>query len=92
MTYWAQHRGGAVVSAEVVGLSSRLANAAVAYVRYFGKFAWPTHLAVFYPRAQAIPLWHAAHVAGVQHRVDLGARVRLALERSDLDPLDAAQR
>src|SRR5205823_5124343 len=59
VTYWAQHRAGAVVSAEIFPLSARLANAASAYARYLGKFVWPTQLAVFYPRAESIPLSHA---------------------------------
>ncbi len=36
--------------------SARLANAAVSYVRYIGKFLWPADLAVFYPHPGTWPL------------------------------------
>lgn len=36
--------------------AARLANAAVSYVRYIGKFFWPADLAVFYPHPGTWPL------------------------------------
>jgi tetratricopeptide (TPR) repeat protein len=60
VTYWAQQRGGAVVKIQNFPLPARIANAAVAYVRYLGKLFWPTKLTVFYPRPQTIPAWEVA--------------------------------
>ena len=57
VTFWAEKKIGAVQSLENVALTSRLANALVAYVTYLGKMIWPTRLAVFYPLPGAIPLW-----------------------------------
>lgn len=39
----------AIVSLEEIGLSSRFANAPVAYVGYLSLLIWPDNLAVFYP-------------------------------------------
>jgi protein O-mannosyl-transferase len=36
---------------------TRLENALVSYVRYFGKTFWPSRLAVFYPYPAAWPMW-----------------------------------
>jgi protein O-mannosyl-transferase len=47
ITYRVQKAGGAMV--EKIPLTGRLANAAVAAVRYLHKFAWPFNLAVCYP-------------------------------------------
>jgi tetratricopeptide (TPR) repeat protein len=47
VTYFVQKGGGSV--SETVSVTARLANAVVAVVRYLGKFAWPTDLAVLYP-------------------------------------------
>src|SRR5207253_8227740 len=38
-------------SVETVPLAARLSNAAVAYIRYIGKFVFPVNLAVLYPMA-----------------------------------------
>jgi tetratricopeptide (TPR) repeat protein len=46
-TYFVQKGGGSV--SEALNFPARLANAAVAVIRYLGKFAWPTDLAVLYP-------------------------------------------
>jgi Flp pilus assembly protein TadD len=43
VTIWAQH------PVEVVPVSTRAANAALAYLRYMGKMFWPAHLAILYP-------------------------------------------
>ncbi|HLG17627.1 MAG TPA: tetratricopeptide repeat protein [Blastocatellia bacterium] len=58
ITVIAQSRSGAVGSAEAFPAPARLANAAVAYVAYLRKSAWPSDLAVFYPHPLAgIPVW-----------------------------------
>jgi len=49
VTLWAQQRGGSVTAFDGLPLELRLANAAISYVRYLGKVAWPSKLAVFYP-------------------------------------------
>ena len=48
VTLWAQQKGGAVSSMEIVPLQARIANALVAYLRYIGKTLWPTDLAAIY--------------------------------------------
>ncbi len=58
VTYWAQLTGGATRPIEAYPVGVRLANAAVAYVRYLGKAIWPANLAPFYPHPGAsLPLW-----------------------------------
>ena len=59
-TYFAQHKGEAVVTVAAVPLAERLTNAALAYVRYMGKMVWPDHLAVFYPFVRDWPAWQVA--------------------------------
>jgi tetratricopeptide (TPR) repeat protein len=49
ITALAQRVGGAILSAEQIPLTVRLANAALAYIGYIGMTVWPRHLAVFYP-------------------------------------------
>jgi len=49
VTYIAHKQGGAVASAQLVPLATRIENALVSYVAYVSKTFWPTHLAVFYP-------------------------------------------
>src|SRR2546430_6298504 len=38
----------------------RLANAAVAYVRYLGKFFWPTKMIYLYTLPTRVPIAHSA--------------------------------
>jgi Flp pilus assembly protein TadD len=52
----AQHHG-IVVSAQQIPIYFRIANALVSYMTYIGKLLWPSHLAVFYPYPQTIPVW-----------------------------------
>jgi protein O-mannosyl-transferase len=52
VTFLAQKQGGAVVSLETIPMGMRLANAAIAYVQYLVKMAWPIHLAPLYPYPQ----------------------------------------
>jgi tetratricopeptide (TPR) repeat protein len=42
---------------KVFPLSSRLANAPVAFVTYLGKTFWPHDMAIIYPFSEQIPLW-----------------------------------
>jgi tetratricopeptide (TPR) repeat protein len=58
VTIVAQNRGGAVSDVASLGLSTRLANAVVEYMRYLGKTFWPGSLAVFYPHpGSSLPAW-----------------------------------
>jgi tetratricopeptide (TPR) repeat protein len=49
VTFLAQSRSGAVSALAALPLTSRVANAAIAYVGYIRKIVWPTQLAVLYP-------------------------------------------
>ncbi|MGH7786891.1 MAG: tetratricopeptide repeat protein [Candidatus Binatia bacterium] len=60
ITYRVQHMAGAVVSADVVPLDARLANAVVAYGTYLWKTVLPLHLAPFYPLHLPVPAWQTA--------------------------------
>ena len=62
VTFSAQQRGGAVVTA--ASLSARLGNAAVSYVAYIGKMLWPLHLAAFYP-ARLLSVWSVSAGVGL---------------------------
>jgi hypothetical protein len=57
VTFWAQNKGGAVVSMEYLPFPERVANAIISYVSYLGKIFWPVDLAVFYPYEHSFPLW-----------------------------------
>jgi tetratricopeptide (TPR) repeat protein len=57
VTYFAQKKGGAVVSFEGIPTGVRIANAWVSYIIYIGKTIWPNNLAVFYPHPGLRPLW-----------------------------------
>jgi tetratricopeptide (TPR) repeat protein len=49
ITFFAQSRGGAVSALAALPLTSRVANAAIAYVGYVEKMLWPAGLTVLYP-------------------------------------------
>lgn len=55
VTFWAQESAGAVVTAEELPLTSRIANALVSYTRYLGKAIWPDPLAVYYVHPKEWP-------------------------------------
>ena len=55
VTYLVQRTGGAVSSLDLLPLQSRIANALVAYVRYFSQSLWPAQLAVLYPYSRLLP-------------------------------------
>jgi Tfp pilus assembly protein PilF len=57
VTFLAQKSGGAVGSMELYPLTTRVANALVAYVKYIGKMIWPANLAVFYPYSNSLSGW-----------------------------------
>ena len=59
ITYFVQRKGGAMSLA--VSMPDRCANAAIAVVRYLGKFFWPFDLAVLYPHPGH---WPAAYALG----------------------------
>ena len=58
--FWAQSAGAAVTALDRLPLSLRLSNAALSYLRYLAKTAWPLHLAAFYPFPDSIPAWRTA--------------------------------
>jgi Tfp pilus assembly protein PilF len=60
VTIWAQGRGGSIVALDHLPLELRAANAAVSFLRYLGKTAWPANLAAFYPFPSVIPMWAVA--------------------------------
>ena len=49
ITYLVQQSGRVVVSAGTLPVSIRIANAAVSYIKYIGKMAYPANLAMYYP-------------------------------------------
>ena len=55
LTFLAQRSYGAVASLQHVTLSTRVANAAVAYVTYIKQALWPANLAALYPEAPPAP-------------------------------------
>jgi Flp pilus assembly protein TadD len=55
VTFVAQKRGEAVAPLEGYPLSSRIGNAAVAYVKYLFNSVYPVNLAVIYPLPKEIP-------------------------------------
>jgi hypothetical protein len=57
VTFLAQKSGEAMGSLELYPLTTRVANALVACVKYIGKMIWPANLAVFYPYSNSLPGW-----------------------------------
>lgn len=56
MVFWAEKKAGALPPADVLSLSTRLANGMVSYVTYLTKTFWPMDLVVFYPYDFFLPL------------------------------------
>ncbi len=56
ITFVAQNRGGTVSSLQAFSLSSRVADACAAYLKYLGKAVWPANLAVYYPHPSLNPV------------------------------------
>ena len=57
VTLQAAGSGGAVKSLSLFPLIDRIENAVLSYAAYLSKMVWPADLAIFYPRATAVPLW-----------------------------------
>jgi protein O-mannosyl-transferase len=55
VTMIAQSAGGAVKDLSVFGLSLRVETAVISYVRYLGKFLWPSKLVALYPHPTQLP-------------------------------------
>jgi tetratricopeptide (TPR) repeat protein len=53
ITVWAQRKGGSLSAVGSLRLDYRVANAALAYVRYLGMMFWPRGLACYYPYPKA---------------------------------------
>jgi tetratricopeptide (TPR) repeat protein len=68
VAYKAQSTGGAVAALETFSLDVRAENAAVSYVQYLLKTAWPMGLAVYYPHlaqpwSSGLPAWKVGGAA-----------------------------
>jgi len=60
VTFFAQQKGGAVVSLAKSPFNLRLENSFVSYIRYIIKMFWPFNLSVFYPpSARTLSIWLA---------------------------------
>jgi tetratricopeptide (TPR) repeat protein len=58
VTLYAQHRGGALGTVELLPLGFRVENAIYSYAAYVGKAIWPSGLAVFYPHPEnSLAVW-----------------------------------
>jgi Flp pilus assembly protein TadD len=55
VTVLVQRQGGAVVRLDLIPLSTRVANALVAYARYIEKMFWPVDLVAMYPIPRTLP-------------------------------------
>ena len=76
VTFLVQQHGRTVLSVEALPLVTRLENAAVAYIRYFGKLIWPANLAIPYPYVEVGP---AAAITALMALLAIGAAaVRMA--------------
>ncbi|HEY3129952.1 MAG TPA: tetratricopeptide repeat protein [Acidobacteriota bacterium] len=61
ITFFAQHRGGAVQTLENIPVQERISNALVSYLGYIAQTVWPHNLAVFYPHPfNKLPGWKIA--------------------------------
>jgi tetratricopeptide (TPR) repeat protein len=63
ITVIAQRAGGAVYSFDLLPISQRIANAAVAYVDYLWLMIWPVNLGILYPLERTIPAERVAVAA-----------------------------
>ena len=82
VTLIVQDRGGAMDLADAIPLGDRLANAAVAPVRYLATLVWPHDLVFFYPHPSltaGMDPWSAAQVGG---SLGLLAAISIALSVS----------
>ena len=65
VTFFVQQAGGSVVGVETIPISSRVANAFIAYFTYLQETFWPTRLAVLYPAVLEIRDWWWAAALGL---------------------------
>jgi tetratricopeptide (TPR) repeat protein len=65
VTFLVQRSAGALATVETLPLGARIENALVSYCRYLEKLAWPTNLAVFYPRPAQWPVGQVMLAAGL---------------------------
>jgi len=65
VTFVVQQRGGAMTGIDVIPISSRVANACMAYSTYACKMLWPTDLAVLYPAVSVVSNWWLAAASGI---------------------------
>jgi tetratricopeptide (TPR) repeat protein len=79
IAYRAQAAGGATRDSDFFPLGMRLENAAVSYVAYLVKTAWPVDLAVFYPHPG--PSLSAASVTGAAALLAAVTAAAVALRR-----------
>jgi len=80
LTLIAQRSAGAVASISYYPVSTRIANAVIAYVAYIGKMVWPLNLVAFYPYPARIPAWQLAASLAVLAAISVLA-VRTARSR-----------
>ena len=72
-TLLAQRHGGSVMSLEMFPMGSRLANAAVSYLRYIYLTFCPVNLAVFYPHlGNSLRLWQSLGAGALLAAVTAG--------------------
>ena len=64
ITFMTQREAGAMGMVAQLSFSQRLASALVSYVKYMGKIAWPSDLAVLYPH-HAMPFWQPIAAAAL---------------------------
>lgn len=64
VAFWVQRRVGPLLSLQGLPLGWRLETAAVGYVRYLGKFLWPSHLIFFYALSNRPPALGEALACG----------------------------
>src|SRR5207237_6382547 len=55
ITWFAQHRGGAVSEFKFLPIGVRIGNAFLSYMRYIGKTFWPADLIPIYPLFDHLP-------------------------------------
>ncbi|MCH6560979.1 MAG: hypothetical protein IH800_01000 [Myxococcales bacterium] len=85
-TYLAQREAGAISGFVQLSLGLRAENAIVSYVRYLGKWLWPSHLAVLYPYPSllGVDMWSALQVGAAG--TALAAMTALALREARRRP------
>ncbi len=57
ITIYAQHKGTAIKTLEMIPLGPRIENAAIATVTYMTQLLWPHDLAFYYPFTLDLPPW-----------------------------------